>query len=171
MKRPVGRPSPNLSNGTRNVFVRKKPQRTVDPPPAVNVRSQRRTGKKRTKTARTEEIASETEIVTGVVTTAIKTGKETATATVTVTVNEIGTATMTVEEGSIIDGMIMTTVIDPRGTTGTGITVIDRRNITRITTGMRGGSITKIGMTTAERMVEVRGNVPPRRSVMRGARR
>ena len=173
MKRPVGQPSLNLSNGTRNVFVRKKPQRTVDPLPAVNVRSQRKTEKKRIKIARTEETASETEIVIGVVTTAIRTGKETAIAiaTVTVTVSGIGTATMTVEEGNIIDEMIMTTVIDPRGTTGTGITAIDRRNITKITTGRRGGSIANTGMTTAERMAEVRGNVPPRRSVMRGARR
>jgi hypothetical protein len=172
MKRPVGPPSPNLSNGKKNGFARKKLQRTVGPPRAVNARSQRRTKKKRTKkarTARTEVTASETEIVTVVVTTATRTGKEIATATVTV--NGIGTATMRVEEGSIIDEMIMTMVIDRRGTTGTGITATGRRNTTRSTTGMRGGGTASIGMTTARRRVGVRGNVLPRRSMMRGARR
>ena len=160
-----------MSNGTRNAFVRKKLQRTAGPPPAANARSQRRTEKKKTKTARTEETASEIVTVTGVVTTATRTGKETAIVTVTVTVNGIGTATMIVEEGSIIDEMIMTTVIDPRETTGTGIIAIDHQNITRITIGMRGGGTASIGMTTAGRRVEVKGNVPPRRSGMRGARR
>lgn len=158
-----------MSNGTRNAFVRKKLQRTAGPPPAANARSQRRTEKKKTKTARIEETASEIVTVTGVVTTATRTGKETA--IVTVTVNGIGTATMIVEEGSIIDEMIMTTVIDPRETTGTGIIAIDHQNITRITIGMRGGGTASIGMTTAGRRVEVKGNVPPRRSGMRGARR
>ena len=170
MKKPVRPPSPNLSNGKRNVFARKKSQRTVGPPPAVNARNQRRREKKkRVRTVRTEETASETEIVTGVVTTATRIGKETA--TVIVTVNGIGTATMTVEEGSIIDEMIMTTVIDPRGTTGIGIIATGHRNTTRITTEMRGGGIVSIGMTTARRRAGVRGNVPPRRSGMRGARR
>jgi len=62
---------------------------------------------------------------------------------------------MTVEEGGIIDEMIITTTIDPRGTTGTGITAIGCRNMTRITTGVRGGSTTSIGVTTAGRRVGV----------------
>jgi hypothetical protein len=119
------------------------------------------------KTARTEETVNETEIVTAVATTARRIRKETATAIV----NGIGTETTTVEEGSIIDEMIMTTVIGPRGTTGIGIIVTGRRSITRITTGMSGGDTASIGMTTVGRRVGVRGNVPPRRSAMRGVRR
>jgi len=179
MKRLVGPPSPSSSNDKRNGFARRRFPRTAGPPPAVNARSPRRTEKtrrkKRTrrkiKTARTEETANETEIVTVVAITATRIGKEIVIVIVTVTVNGIGTETTIVEEGSIIDEMIMTTVIGPRGTTGTGITVIGRRSITRTTTGTRGGGTASIGMTTVRRRVAARGNVPPQRSAMRGVKR
>lgn len=171
MKRLVGPPSLSSSSDKRNAFARRKLQRTVDPLPAVNARSPRRTEKIRTKTktARTRGTANGTEIVTAVVTTATRTGKETGIATVTV--NGIGTETTTVEGGSITDETTTTTVIGPRGTTGTGITVIGHRSITRITTGTRGGGIASIGMTTVGRRVGVRESAPPRRSAMRGVRR
>ena len=163
-------PSPSSSNGIRNGFARRKLLRTVGPPRAVNARSLRRIEKTRTRTvrtAKTEGTGNETEIVTVVVTTATRTGNETGIVTVTVTETE----TMKVGEGSIIDGMIMTTGISPRGTTGTGITVTGRRSITRTTTGTNGGSIASIGMTTVRRRVGARENDPPLRSGMRGVRR
>lgn len=169
MTRLVGPLSPNLSNGKRSAFARKKLQRMADLPPVVNARSRRRIEMTKTETVRTGETANEIVIVTAVATTATRTGREIGIATVTA--NGIGTATMTGEGGNIIEETIMTMVIGPRGSTGSGITAIGHRNTIRTTTGTRGGSTASIGMTTAGRRVEVRGNVLPRKNGMRGVRR
>ena len=173
MKRAVGPLSPNMSNGKRNAFARRKFRRTVDPPPVANARSQQRTRKIKTEIARTGETVNETEteIVIVVATTATRTRTGNGTGIATVSVNGIGTETMTVGEGSTTDGTITMTVIGLREITGIGITVTGRRSTTRTMTGTSGGSITSIGMMIVGRRAGARGNALPRRSVMRGLRR
>ena len=169
MKKPVGPPFPSSSNDKRNDFARRKLPRTGGLPPAVNAKNPRRIEKIKIKTARIKGTANETGIVTVVVTTATRIGKETATATVTVNGTETGT--MIVGEGSTIDETIMTMVTGPRGTTGTENTAIVHRSTIRITTGMTGGSTASIGMTTVRRRAGARESGLPRRSVMKGTRR
>jgi hypothetical protein len=160
-----------LSSDKRNVFAKRKLQRTVVPPLAVNARNRQRKRKRRTKieTVRIEGTASANEIVTAVVITVRRRGK--GTGIVTATVNGRETETMIVEGGSIIDEMITRTVIGPQGTIGTGIMVIGRRNITKITTGMTGGGTANIGMRTVGMRVGARGIGRPRRNAMREVKR
>jgi len=171
MKRLVGPPSPNMSNVKRNAFARRKLLRTVDPPPVANARNRRRIEKIKIETARTEETVNGTVIVIVIVVATTATRTRNGTGIATATVNGIGTETMTVGEGNTTDGTITMTAIGPRRTTGTGTTDIGRRSIIRTMIETSGGSIASIGMKTAGRKVGAKGNVPPRRSVMRGVKR
>lgn len=166
-------PFPNSSNDKRSGFARRKLPRMAGPPLAVNARSLRRTERIKKETAKTEGIASENgnETMIAAVTTATRIERGTGIGTVIVIVNGTEIETMRVEEASIIDETIMTTVIGPRGTTGIGTMVIDRRSITRSTTERKGGGTASIGMTIVKRRVGARGSDLLRRNATRGAKR